>query len=265
MTHAREKQSDDKLAAILREFGDTVAHESQLSADERKRLVDTIVETLEDTCEPSLPPRAVLPNVEAPGKNRRFPAVFAAGVVLMFAFAAILYWRQLPDNRSAVPMTHPVVDFAAAYQDQIQIALEHEAVMGQPLAWFFEQDNDVQFAMLPGDAAASPPGVVFAELTVVKSPADISQPATSRTSFIMLREAQPLELFHEEESSPRLLFWLYPVEKNLFAYELSLDGNDDMELAADTAGLIEPKTMIQPLDIKKEHAEYRVFLQIHPI
>ena len=234
MTHEQEKQSDDTLTALLKEFGNTVAHESRLSGHNRERLIDTILEAAED-----------VPSVRKPqafGRIRRALTLLASSVVLMLTLG---YWWQLSnENGVTVPIEK---NFAEKYRDLMQIALEHEAIMQHPLAWFAEWNNDVQFTLLPENTTSSS-RVVFAELRIERLHKE------PKTYFLMIRDTQPLELFGRGDSSPELLLWLYPVEENLFAYELSVDGK-----TVDTSGLIEPETTVHVED----HAEYRLFLQIH--
>jgi len=253
MTPKQEEPSDDKLAALLREFGETAAEESRLAGLERERLIDTIAEAVRN------PPDAVLrrPGISA---IERVAYALASCAVLVLAVG---YWFSLQkENVVVVPPQEQ--SFAEKYQGLMQVAFEHEAILGQPLAWFAEQGNDIQFALLPQHSADRSSRVVFAELTFEKLQPDAAAP-TSETCFLMIRDEQPLELFGKEDSTLQLLFWLCPVEENLYAYELAVAGQSGGKLVASTAGLIEPETVITPLDVKKDRDEYRVFLRVHPI
>ena len=246
MTQEQEKNSEAGLVTLLKAFGDIVSRESQLSGSKRNQLIDTIVEAAANES------FAGIPNVREFETKRWSVAVIASSVLLFFV--VLLNWRPVPDKDiGIVPL--PVQSFAGKHRDQMQIALEHEAIMGCPLAWYVEQGRDVQFALLPDHAAGHPTRVVFAELTIEKLH---NEP---ETCFIMVRDTQPLELFSKDGSTLQLLLWLYPVEDNLFAYELAMNGQNGMERTANTSGLIEPETTV---NIEDDHAEYRVFLCVHP-
>ena len=255
MTHEYEKPSDDQLAAIFKEFGKTVAQESQLPQDTRMQLIDRIVEAAENMVVAETPKTGWYAI-----KSWRMVVMASSVVILMLAF---VLWRPSPDGNSRVVQI-PVQSFAEKHRDLMQVALEYEAIMERPLAWFAEYGNDVQFALLPGGVADHSSRVVFAELTIEKLHTNTKASPTSETCFFMIRDNQPLELFSRDGSTLKMLFWLYPVEDNLFAYELAVDKNNGMKISENTTGLIRSDDVEQPFDVQDNGAEYRVFLQVHP-
>jgi len=250
MTHQQEQRSDDNLAddkleGLLRKLGDTIAKESQLSGTQRAQLIDSIIYAA--TEKPSVTPRR-----RSAGMFERAAFAVASCVILVLALA---HWQSLwkvddvADDVAVLPVKQ---SFAEKYHSLMQVAFEHEAILGRPLAWFAESGNDVQFTLLP-EVLGHSSRVVFAELTLEKLHGKASE-----TYFLMLRDTQPLELFCKEDSTLKLLFWLHPVEENLFAYELAVNH-------ASTSGLIVPETTIQPFDAEENQSAYRVFIRVHPI
>ena len=240
MTHEHMNHSDDQLAVLFKTFGETASRESQLSESQREQLIDRIVCALENQ------PVAEVHKTNRFEKKRWGAAIVASSVILLLAF--VCFWPTFDHPFPPLPM--PVQSFAEEHRDQMQIALEHEAIMGRPLAWYAEQGNDVQFALLPDDAADCPSRVVFAELRIERLHQE------PETCFVMIRDNQPLELYSKDGSTLKLLLWLYPVEDNLFAYQLAVDSEK-------TSGLIRAEDIEQPFDFQDHGVEYHVFFRVH--
>lgn len=254
MSDQNEQQPQDALDALLFDFGQNITTESQINESARTQLIERVIRAID---EKPLAMRCKSMTI------RRFFTVAAVCVsVLMVVFAVT--WRT-PDRVINV-VTIPT-DFAERHRDQMQAVVEHEQTFGLPLAWYVERGNQVRFELAidkGNEVTVSKHQAVFAELRVEKAENIGSVRKTQdKTLFLMTRNEQPVELNDDHSHRPQLLFWLCPVDENLFAYELAMCENNGMQFAGETVGLIEADKSTKTLLIEQNGVEYHVYLQIH--
>ena len=259
MSEQIDKQPEDALDALLIEFGQHVAEQSQLSESERVHLVDRIVSKANT-------PQTNIGYRKNNGIKRT--SLVAALSLCLLLLVVIKPW-QSTDKPNPTPGTiGPSTQvFAERHRDQMQSVVEHEQVFGLPLAWYVERNNQVRFELTSDsgdDASESKHRPVFAELRIEKIEDDSqTRKLQGETLFLMTRGERLVELPGENTNRPKLLFWLCPVDENLFAYELAMHDNNGMQFSGEMVGLIETDKMEQPLTLKQNGVEYHVYLQIN--
>jgi hypothetical protein len=257
MNDQNETQQDhDTLDALLFEFGQHIATQSQLTEPERLQLANRIVS------EVSGPQTNIGYHKNNVVKRASFVAILSACLLLL---VVVKSW-QSTDKPNPIPgNTGPSTQlFAERHRDQMQAVAEHEQVFGLPLAWYVERGNQVRFELAGDEATTSKHRPVFAELRVEKIEGDTkARKSQGETLFLMTRGEQIIELDAAHSERPKLLFWLCPVDENLFAYELAMHENNGMSFSGETVGLIEADKLEQPLTLKQNGVEYHVYLQVN--
>lgn len=262
MSDQNEKQQggeSDALDALLFEFRQNVVDESQLSATEHSQLVERIMRAVDEK-----------PSVSHHDKNIavRKVIVLLAACVCFLLVVVTAQWRASDDAVETPGISGTLRQvFTERHRDQILAVVEHEQVFGLPLAWYVERDNQVRFELATDDGPdkiVSKHQAVYAELRVEKIDGTKSFRQTpTKTVFLMTRGEQSVELYDGQSHQPKLLFWLCPVDENLFAYELAMHENNGLQLSGETVGLIETDKPEQSLTVMQNGLEYHIFLQIH--
>jgi len=260
MSDQNETQQDhDTLDVLLFEFGQHVATQSQLTESERLRLVDRIVSKANT-------PQTII------GYRKNNGTVWTA-LVATLSLCLLLLVVVKPWQSADKPNPTPgntgtsIQPFAERHRDQMQAVIEHEQVFGLPLAWYVEHGNQVRFELASQNDDANAmlkPRPMFAKLRVEKIDGDSKDhKSQDETLFLMTRGEQLVELDAMHSERPKLLFWLCPVDENLFAYELAMHENNGMSFSGETVGLIEADKLEQPLTLKQNGVEYRIYLQVN--
>ena len=259
MSDQIDKQPEDALDALLFEFGQHVAEQSQLSESERVQLLDRIM-CKTDASQTSIGYR----------KNDVIKRMSIATILSLCLLLLVVVkpWQSMDKPNPTPGNTEPSTQlFAERHRDQMQAVAEHEQVFGLPLAWYVERGNQVQFELAADsddDASAAKHRPVFAELRVEKIEGETkARKSQGETLFLMTRGERLVELDTTHSNRPKLLFWLWPVDENLFAYELAMHENNGMSFSGETVGLIEVNKMEQPLTLKQNGVEYHVYLQVN--
>ena len=260
MNNQNETQQDhDSLDDLLFEFGQHVATQSQLTEPERLQLVDRIVSKA-NTPQTNI-------GYRRNSVTRWVPLVATLSLCLLL-LVIVKPWQSTDKSNQTPGNIEPSTQiFAERHRDQMQAIVEHEQVFGLPLAWYVERGNQVRFELATDsddDAIASKCRPVFAELRVEKIEGDTKvRKSQGETLFLMTRGERLVELDAAHSERPKLLFWLCPVDENLFAYELAMHENNGMNFSGETVGLIEADKLEQPLTLKQNGVEYHVYLQIN--
>lgn len=257
MTHEQENSSDEKLDTFLHEIGEIVARESQLDGPARSRFVERIFDQV------NVPLNARVKSkffTLIPKKNAALTCAVSLCICVMFGLICLHYQKNSDSPFIAGEDYDPFIGIDHC----IAVVNEYESTLEQPLSWYAEDDHRVQFELLSQEVRSAEQQPLFIKLSIARNEPPQSNYVESKTYYLMTRGAQAIELKKDERVESHLSFWIYPVDENLFAYELILNEKNGQSFSENTVGLIEPNKLVKTLDIVQNGVEYSVYLDVHP-
>lgn len=250
MTPEQEKRSDDKLAILLQEYGEHVAQESQMDDTSRSQLVEDILVAA------NAPALLSAKKMSATRLTKRIVAT-ALAVSLCLFIGFLFMGTQKTPHQIVTPQVLKEGYFRLNIEEWMAVVQGYESTLEQPLAWYAEDMHDVQFELLPQQSRITETHPLFVELSIWTR-------GRCKMYYLMTRGTQMLELINDKQTSPQLSFWIYPVDENLFAFEVAINENNGLVFSETIVGLIEPEKPLQTRAVKNGDVEYSVYLNVHP-
>lgn len=252
----------DKDEPLKRLLGDWLDRRER-DAD-RDALAERIARALADA--PPRPRQEGTPVTRPQRANRALAAVAVVAVVLLLA----LVWqvRNLPspsppeqgDNHAEELLGQLDAD---ELERRLALLDQLDELFEERWQWMVECGDRVE--MHVGERSARAAAGPFAVRLAVLVRDDSSEAfRVQEKTFVLTREEQAVEAVMEDGVSRRLYFWAFPVDNELFAYDVDLETGKPDDFAISSSGVVAAGRPTKILSFAREGKEYRVHLLLVP-
>lgn len=250
----------DRLNRTLSEWLDRTA-----DTGNREALVDRISRAVEE-----LPPQPHRGRERVWRRRRASRAIFAMAAVAIALLVALVWQIQnLAEPTPPTRVNDPVEELLAQLdveelERRMALLDQLDELFEDRWEWMVECGDRVDMRVAKTSQTVLSPELVAARLAVLVRD-DPGEPfRVQEKTFVLTREQQAVEAVLEDGASRTLYFWAFPVDDELFTYDVDLQTKKPHRLSISSSGLVASGKPTKILSFEQDASEYRVYLLLVP-